>query len=69
MVKVLSRGRRAKDEPLQATCGKCGSLLGFTRQEARREPDLGGGDALVIDCPECGTEVWTIVPAEQGEAA
>ena len=64
MAKVLRRGNRQEEAALRATCRNCQSLIEFTRAEARFEPDVRGGDALVVECPECGREVWLDVAKE-----
>ena len=65
-IEVVSVGNKQPENRVyRRSCGNCGSLLQFKRSDARYVNDQRDGDAVVIDCPVCGTEVWTNADAHQ----
>lgn len=65
MIDIIVKGNRPEDRVYRNSCGHCGSLLQFKASDGRLVHDQRDGDALVIECPECKSDVWTAVDAYQ----
>jgi RNase P subunit RPR2 len=66
VIEVVSVGnKQPENRAYRRSCNNCGSLLQFKRKDARYVNDQRDGDAVVIDCPVCGAEVWTAADAHQ----
>ncbi|MBY5821457.1 hypothetical protein [Rhizobium leguminosarum] len=65
-IQVVVNGRkRPEDRVYRNTCNHCGSLLQFKASDGRFVDDSRDGDAIVVACPECSSEVWTAADAYQ----
>lgn len=60
-IEVIKRGNPPSEAIYDRTCDSCHSQLRFRRGDARMSYDQRDGDAVVIDCPVCGKQVWTAV--------
>lgn len=57
-IKVLKQGTPPEEKVYQATCQRCGSELEFQQKDGRYVSDQRDGDAIVVKCPVCNSEVW-----------
>lgn len=65
-ITVVTKGnKRPEDRIYRNTCNHCGSLLQFKASDGNFIVDQRDGDAIVIKCPECKSDVWTAADAYQ----
>lgn len=56
-MKVISRGIQAELQTYTSSCGKCYSVLEFSKSEAQVKLDRNE-TVYVLRCPVCGNEIW-----------
>ncbi len=61
MARVIKKGRKAKEKPIQWVCSGCDATIESKESEGKRVYDNREGDAIVTKCPDCGHENWISV--------
>lgn len=60
-MKIIRSVKQELDKEAEAECFKCRCQFSFQAKEAKFQSDQRDGNAYVIDCPECKSQVWVSV--------